>query len=117
MKIIHVYNSKFAAFIKHHIVLYPFVFFAGVPTRDVIAHEMCHVDQIEKTGVIRFYVSYLLYYFAERLRGRLAVEAYMNIPYEEEARAAQYLVKMKMVAEHKAAVLKLSEGNEHMEYK
>lgn len=115
MRIYHIYNSKFAALLKYNITLYPFIFFIGTPTKDVIAHEMCHIDQIETVGVLQFYFSYLMYYLAERVRGRDRYMAYMNIPYEHDAYAAQAISKKNMTFIEKAHVFVPSD--EYKEYK
>ncbi len=85
MKIIEVPNSKIAAYLKVNITLYPFIFYVGNPAPDVRTHELTHVDQIQKIGVLKFYVSYLLFYFANRLSGLDVNKSYMQIPYEVEA--------------------------------
>ncbi len=123
MRNYHFYNSRFAKLLGYNITLYPAIFFIGTPTKDGIAHEMCHVAQIEEVGVIRFYVSYLLYYFAERVRGRTAYKAYKNIPYEEEAYNAQALSQKNSAAKAQGPLERIdfdfesTENNEHMEYK
>ncbi len=96
MEIHHITNSRFAKFINANITLYPFIFYIGVPTKDVIAHEMCHVAQIAETSWLGFYLSYILYYLAELARGRNGYMAYMNIPYEVEAYGAQAISKKKL---------------------
>ena len=58
------------------IVLYPFIFYQGKPDMTLRKHEWVHIEQIQRLGVIKFYVTYLLYSF------RLGYE---NNPYEIEA--------------------------------
>lgn len=78
------------------ITIYPYVFYnddedfyLGKWGAPVIKHELAHVSQVIKYGWFRFYISYLLYYLAERVKGEDHFEAYLNIPYEIEARKAE----------------------------
>ena len=41
------------------IVLYPYVLFAKEPSERLMAHEMIHVEQIQRYGVVMFYLRYL----------------------------------------------------------
>ena len=84
------------------ITLYPFVLYSEEkPSISVIAHELVHIDQIKAYGWFRFYLSYLLYYFAERLRSRDHFTAYLTIDYEQSARrlekTKEYLKRAKEV--------------------
>lgn len=85
------YNSRLAAFLKvNAIVLYPFVFVKHATSSPKLTnHELEHVSQMRREGVIRFYAKYLWYYFKGLLRYRNSYLAYYNIPYEAEARAAE----------------------------
>jgi hypothetical protein len=85
MKIRHIENSKLAKLIGYNITLYPFIFYIGVPTEDVVVHEMVHVAQVERLGWFKFYTSYLWEYFKLRAIGVPKITAYMQIPYEIEA--------------------------------
>lgn len=74
------------------ITLYPYVLFAD--REDDVEewlwnHEIAHVNQIIKWGRWRFYVSYLLYYFAARVAGHNHYDSYYLIPWEIDARAAE----------------------------
>lgn len=75
------------------ITLYPYVLFAehmdDYEDSTTIRHEMVHVAQVRSYGWFRFYISYLLYYAAERVKGEDHYNAYLNIPWEVEARAAE----------------------------
>lgn len=85
------YNSWIAQVLGvSAITLYPFVFFAGAKaSAELMRHELRHIEQIETVGVWRFYVSYLLYYFAGRVMGMSADDAYENICWEVDARNAE----------------------------
>lgn len=87
MNIRHVTNSFIPRLLGvGAITLYPFILYAShEPSAKLIAHEMVHVSQIEKVGVLRFYLSYLLFYFSERIAGKSHYDAYMSIPWEVEA--------------------------------
>jgi uncharacterized protein DUF4157 len=61
----------------------------------LLAHEIAHCLQYRKHGTWRFRGRYLSSYFKNRLRGMSRREAYLNIPFEIEAReieARVYLV-------------------------
>jgi uncharacterized protein DUF4157 len=61
----------------------------------LLAHEIAHCLQYRKYGTWRFRARYLACYFKNRLRGMSRREAYLNIPFEIEAReieARVYLV-------------------------
>lgn len=51
----------------------------------IINHEMIHVEQIKKLGVIRFYTLYVYYYAKNIWKYRNHDLAYRNIPFEIEA--------------------------------
>lgn len=91
MKIRWRYNSRIATRLKvNAIVLYPFVFVKH-PTAspELTAHELEHVEQIRREGVVKFYVKYLYFYYKNLWKYRNGFKAYWNIPYEIEARAAE----------------------------
>ena len=60
--------------------------------RDVatlLRHEMVHVRQMGEYGVMPFLWKYLLHYLRNRRRGMRHHEAYLAIPFEVEAFAAE----------------------------
>ena len=87
MKIIHIKNSFIPKILKANaIVLYPFVFYKEKePSLKTINHEAIHIQQIEKIGVIRYYLSYQLEFLSLYIRGNSLNEAYRKISYEIEA--------------------------------
>lgn len=89
MKIIEIENSRIADLIGYHITLYPFILYNGVPTTRVRKHEWVHIEQIQRLGVLRFYVSYFLCYLKCRALGMSSYDSYMSIPYEIEAYAKE----------------------------
>jgi Domain of unknown function (DUF4157) len=61
----------------------------------LLAHEIAHCLQYRKHGTWRFRARYLAAYFKNRFRGMTRREAYLNIPFEIEAREIEsrvYLV-------------------------
>lgn len=58
------------------IVIYPFIFYQGQPSKIIRKHEWVHVAQIRRVGVIRWYITYLYYN---------CVYGYERNPYEIEA--------------------------------
>lgn len=65
------------------------VAFGWPPARLValLAHELVHVRQWSRLGGLRFLSSYLVQYLKGRLRGLGHRAAYLDIAYEQEARA------------------------------
>ena len=55
----------------------------------LLRHEIEHVRQINKVGVIRFYVGYAIEYLHNIRAGMNAREAYRSISFEREAAAAE----------------------------
>lgn len=72
------------------ITLYPFIFFRDKgPELYTIKHEMVHVAQIRKLGMIYFYFTYVIEYLKNRMRGLDHMDAYWSISYEVQARALE----------------------------
>jgi Domain of unknown function (DUF4157) len=55
----------------------------------LLTHELVHVRQWRERGVVRFLREYLGAYLAGHRRGLSHREAYLAIPLEQEARAAE----------------------------
>jgi hypothetical protein len=54
-----------------------------------LRHELAHVRQINRVGLIRFYWRYVREYIGNRRAGLESAEAYRRISFEEEARLAE----------------------------
>lgn len=54
-----------------------------------LRHELVHVGQVRRMGVVRFYTRYALEYFRNRRRGMGPHQAYRHISLEQEAFAAE----------------------------
>lgn len=54
-----------------------------------LRHELAHVRQINRVGLIRFYWRYVREYIGNRRAGLEPAEAYRRISFEEEARLAE----------------------------
>lgn len=69
------------------------IYLAGSVTQQQVErflrHELTHVRQINRVGLIPFYWRYLVEYVRNRRSGMTAAEAYRNISYEIEAAAAE----------------------------
>lgn len=48
-------------------------------------HELIHIAQIRRLGILRFYLLYFLFYVANLLRYLEHDKAYREIPFEQEA--------------------------------
>jgi hypothetical protein len=55
----------------------------------LIRHELVHVRQMAERGVVPFVWSYAIHYLKNRRRGMRHHDAYLAIPYEVEAFAAE----------------------------
>jgi hypothetical protein len=55
----------------------------------LIRHELVHVRQMGEHGILPFLWKYLLHYLRNRRRGMRHHEAYLAIPFEVEAFAAE----------------------------
>ena len=64
------------------ITFYPFVF---VRHDGIIPHELIHVEQVKRTGFVRFYLSYVLEFFAHWISCGDRNRAYRSISWEREA--------------------------------
>lgn len=56
---------------------------------ELIRHELAHVRQVNELGLIRFHARYLAEYVRHRRAGLSSAEAYSEISFEREARAAE----------------------------
>jgi hypothetical protein len=57
--------------------------------RRLLRHELAHVSQFAREGAARFLWRYGVSYARGRRRGLSHAAAYLEIPYEREARAAE----------------------------
>ena len=55
----------------------------------LVRHELVHVRQMEDEGVLQFLWRYARHYLRNRRRGMSHHQAYLAIPYEVEAFAAE----------------------------
>lgn len=65
----------------------------GRPSLQLLAHELAHVVQFRRDGTSRFLATYLLEYARNLGRGLAERDAYLAIPYEEEARAVEAVLR------------------------
>ena len=62
---------------------------AGSQLERLVRHELAHVRQIARVGLIRFYWRYAVEYLRNRRMGMSSVAAYRNITFEKEAFEAE----------------------------
>ena len=55
------------------------------PCNSLISHEMTHQKQMDKHGILTFYLIYVKDYIINLIKYRNHWEAYYNIPFEIEA--------------------------------
>lgn len=60
----------------------------------LLAHEIAHCMQYRALGTWRFRLRYLRFYFENRWQGMSRREAYLNIPFEIEAREMEARVHL-----------------------
>lgn len=61
-------------------------------TNSLRRHEMTHIKQYEKYGILGFMIRYLASYIKNRLSGMNHHTSYLNIPLEIEARLSEYKI-------------------------
>lgn len=69
-------------------ILFPFVFFKKkkdwVPP-SVMVHEQIHLNQIDRDGVLKFYLVYSYHFLRNLIEYKNINRAYLEVPYEKEA--------------------------------
>jgi len=64
----------------------------GEELERLLRHELKHVEQVNRLGILRFYWRYVREYVALRRSGLKSFEAYRRVSLEQEAAAAEELV-------------------------
>ena len=95
MKPVIVQNSRIpvylSIFIKvSAITIFPFIISCDEMDEVTIRHEMIHIEQQKELLVIFFYILYVWYWLKGKIKGMTNDEAYMNIPFEQEAYRKMY---------------------------
>lgn len=65
------------------------VYIEGKDVEGILRHELVHVAQIARLGIVRFYWIWIREYLGHRSSGLSAAEAYRRISLEIEAFAAE----------------------------
>ena len=95
MKPIIIQNSNIPKYLSIFInigaiTLFPFIISRDEMSEVTIRHEMIHIEQQRELLVIFFYVLYVWYWLRGKMLGMTNDEAYMNIPFEQEAYRKMY---------------------------
>ena len=95
MKPIIIQNSKIPAYLSIFINISAITLFPFIISRDemddiTIRHEIIHIEQQRELLVIFFYILYVWYWLKGKVQGMTNDEAYMNIPFEQEAYRKMY---------------------------
>ena len=95
MKTIVIQNSKIpehlSIFINiSAITLFPFIISKNEMSDITLRHELIHIEQQKELLVIFFYILYVWYWLKGKVEGMTNDEAYMNIPFEQEAYRKMY---------------------------
>lgn len=71
------------------ITLYPFILLTDdlelAKRLRILHHELVHIDQIRRLGVLRFYTTYVWEFVCNFVRFRNWRDAYLGISFEDEA--------------------------------
>jgi len=65
------------------------IYVEGDDPERTLRHELVHMQQIARLGLLRFYSRWIREYLAQRFRGASADQAYRRISFEIEAFAAE----------------------------
>lgn len=95
MKPIIIQNSKIPKYLSlfiniSAITLFPFIISRDEMSDVTIRHEMIHIEQQKELLVIFFYILYVWYWLKGKVKGMSNDDAYMNIPFEQEAYRKMY---------------------------
>jgi cbb3-type cytochrome oxidase subunit 3 len=95
MKPIIIQNSKIPVYLSlfiniSAITLFPFIISRDEMSDTTIRHEIIHIEQQRELLVIFFYILYVWYWLKGKAAGMTNDEAYMNIPFEQEAYRKMY---------------------------
>lgn len=69
------------------ITLYPYIFIKDEGNPTIINHEKIHLEQQKELWLIGFYLLYVWYWLAGKIKGYSNTGAYNTIPFEREAYA------------------------------
>jgi hypothetical protein len=59
----------------------------------LLRHELAHVRQINKNGLLRFYILYVVEYLKNVRAGMTSYDAYRSISFERDAYAAEEVLR------------------------
>ena len=95
MKPIIIQNSNIPKYLSifisiSAITLFPFIISRDEMNKVTIRHEIIHIEQQRELFVIFFYILYIWYWLRGKMSGMTNDEAYMNIPFEQEAYRKMY---------------------------
>ena len=95
MKPIIIQNSNIPKYLSIFInigaiTLFPFIISREEMSEVTIRHEMIHIEQQRELLVLLFYVLYVWYWLKGKVKGMSNDEAYINIPFEQEAYRKMY---------------------------
>ena len=95
MKPIIIQNSKIPVYLSLFIKISAITLFPFIISRDkmsdlTIRQELIHIEQQKELIVIFFYILYILYWLKGKVQGMSNDDAYMNIPFEQEAYRKMY---------------------------
>jgi len=97
MKPIIIQNSKIPVYLSifihiSAITLFPFIISRDEMSDVTIRHEKIHIAQQRELLVIFFYILYIWYWMLGKVKGMTNDDAYMSIPFEQEAYRKMYSI-------------------------
>jgi len=95
MKPIIIQNSKIPVYLSLFInigaiTLFPFIISRDEMEDTTLRHEKIHIEQQRELLVIFFYILYIWYWLKGKVKGMTNSNAYMSIPFEQEAYRKMY---------------------------
>ncbi len=66
-----------------------YIYFIGVPTRRLKKHECKHSEQMSIEGALKYHIVYFYHFIKGLILQKGFKQAYLDIPYEIEARKAE----------------------------
>ena len=95
MRPIIIQNSKIPVYLSlfidiSAITLFPFIISRDEMSDVTIRHEMIHIEQQKELLVLFFYILYVWYWLKGKVKGMSNDDAYMGIPFEQEAYRKMY---------------------------
>ncbi len=74
---------------KGYTAPYKYIYFIGIPSTQLKKHERKHPEQMKRDGVFTYHIVYTYHFIKGVVLLKGFKQAYLDIPYEIEARKAE----------------------------